>query len=173
MLSQDPAERSEVSPSQTGVTTTPTEKWEMKELKPWHKQFCSMLAQGIDRETIAKVLGITPQYVTMLTKQPLVVTYIREMCQFASLQLEAQFVEGVKVIGEVMKEGAPKERLQAVRLNAELTHRIGSGAGVPNEVVDTTERLSRLAEKLLALQASMQPVPTPTVDGEFHEVAST
>jgi hypothetical protein len=133
-----------------------------------------MLAQGIDRETIAKVLEITPTYVSMLTKQPLIQSYIRDQCQFASLQLEAQFVQGVQVIGDVMTNGNDKERLQAVRLNAELTHRIGAGAGGPSEGGDTNERLTRLAEKLLALQEKMQPAATiPPVEGEFHEVEAT
>jgi len=145
------------------------EKWEMKELKPWHRQFCSLLAQGIDRETIAKVLDITPTYVSMLSKQPLIQAYIREMCQFANLQLEAQFVKGVEVIGEVMDKGNNKDRLQAVRLNAELTHRIGSGSGMPGEVVDTNDRLLRLAERLLSLQEKIQ-TPPPPINGEFHEI---
>ncbi len=145
-------------------------KWEMKELKPWHQQFCSMLAQGIDRETIATVLEIHPNYVTMLSRQPLIQAYIRDQCQFATLQLEAQFARGVTVIGEVMDNGAPKERLQAVRLNAELTHRIGSGSGAPLEAVDTNERLLRLADRLLSLQEKMQPVSLPTINGEFQNV---
>lgn len=145
-------------------------KWEMKKLTPMHEQLCSMLAQGIDRQTIAKVLDITPEYVSMLAKQPLVQAYIKEMCQFASLQLEAQFVEGVKVIGDVMANGADKERLQAVRLNAELTHRIGSGSGIPPEIINTNERLANLASRLLSLQERANSTLPPPVDGEFHEV---
>ena len=154
------------------VRTVPEEapdKWEMKDLKPWHKQFCSMLAQGIDRETIASVLDITPTYVSMLTKQPLIQNYIREMCQFANLQLEAQFAKGVEVIGNIMENGDNKERLQAVRLNAELTHRIGSGSGAPVESSNTNDRLIRLAERLLALQERTQ-TPIVPINGEFHEV---
>lgn len=154
-------------PSQEEGTAS---KWEMKELKPIHKQLCSMLAQGIDRQTIAQVLDITPEYVSMLSKQPLVQKYIQEMCQFASLQLEAQFVEGVKVIGDVMANGNDKERLQAVRLNAELTHRIGSGSGPVAELIDTNDRLARLASRLLSLQEqTTNKIPLP-VEGEYHEV---
>jgi hypothetical protein len=147
------------------------EKWELQELKPWHQQFCSLLAQGIDRETIAKVLDITPNYVSMLSKQPLIQAYIKDMCQFATVQLEAQFAKSVAVIGEVMDKGNGKERLQAVRLNAELTHRIGSGSGLPAEVMNADERFARLAARLLSLQT--QPAPPPAVDGEFHEIKTT
>lgn len=154
---------------QEGTTGT-HDKWEMKKLTPMHKQLCSLLAQGIDRQTIAQALDITPEYVSMLAKQPLVQKYIQEMCQFASLQLEAQFVEGVKVIGDVMANGAPKEKLQAVRLNAELTHRIGSGSGLPTELIDTNERLANLASRLLSLQEKATAVLPAPVDGEFHEI---
>lgn len=152
-------------------TTEGQKKWELQNLTPMHKQLCSLLAQGIDRQTIAQALDITPEYVSMLAKQPLVQKYIQEMCQFASLQLEAQFVEGVKVIGDVMANGSDKERLQAVRLNAELTHRIGSGSGIPTELIDTNERLANLASRLLSLQEkTVAKLPDP-VDGEFHEIA--
>lgn len=157
--------------SSTPMTAVPSEreKWELKELKPMHKQLCSLLAQGIDRGTIAQALNITPEYVSMLAKQAPIQKYIQEMCQFANLQLEAQFIEGVKVIGDVMANGADKDRLQAVRLNAELTHRIGSGSGVPIELIDTNERLAKLADRLLSLQ-ERQPILQQPVEGEFHEV---
>jgi hypothetical protein len=158
-----------VAPEEVAATS----KWEMKELKPWHKQFCSLLAQGIDRETIATVLEITPTYVSMLSKQPLIQAYIREMCQFASLQLEAQFAKGVAIIGEVMDTGNGKERLQAVRLNAELTHRIGSGSGLPAEATNTEERLLRLAERLLTLQEKTAPIPTIPLTGEYHDITKS
>jgi hypothetical protein len=79
-------------------------------------------------------------------------------------------VEGVKVISDVMANGNGKERLQAVRLNAELTHRIGSGSGLPGEVTDTNERLVRLAERLLSLQEKMQPILPPVINGEYHDL---
>lgn len=147
-------------------------KWEMKELKPWHKQLCSMLAQGIPRDTISAVLDCTPEYVSMLAKQPLVLAYIREMCQFANLQLEAQFIKGVEVIGDILVNGNDKEKLQAVRLQAEMTHRIGSGTSVSPEVLDTNERLAKLAERLLVLhERHLQPVQT--INGEFHEIQAS
>ena len=128
------------------------QKWEMKALKPKHRQVCSMLAQGIARGTIAKVIGCTPEYITMLSKQKLMQDYMKELCQQANLQLEAMYVQSVDAIGDVLREGQPKERLQAARLQMEATKRIGSGAGMEAEVIDTNSRLTRLAERLLALK---------------------
>lgn len=132
--------------------------WRLTELKPKHKQVCSMLAQGIPRQTIAQVIGCTPEYISMLAHQPLVRDYIREMCQAADLQLDAMFVQSVDTIQEVMANGTHRDKLQAVRLQMEATKRIGSAIAPVAEVVDTNSRLAKLAERLLALK-------TPT----YHE----
>lgn len=146
-------------------------KWEMKELKPWHKQLCSLLAQGIDRQTIAQILDCTPEYVSMLAGQKKIKEYVAEMCSFAQLQLEAQFTTAVTAIGDTLANGNHKEKMQAARLQAELTHRIGSGSGVPQEIVDTNSRLARLAERLLYLQGK-QGTDADIIDGEIiHENA--
>src|SRR5574337_1394950 len=85
--------------------------WQLQELKPKHKQICSMLAQGIPRGIIAQVIECTPEYITTLSKQKLVLDYIRDMCQAANLQLDAMFVQSVETIGEAMSNGTRKDRL--------------------------------------------------------------
>jgi hypothetical protein len=144
----------------------------MKELKPKHKQVCAMLAQGIDRRTISNVVGVTPEYITMLSKQPLMKEYIAEMCQAAGLQLDAMFVQSVEVIREVMANGSPKERVAAARLQMEATKRIGSGSSIPKEIIDTNDRLARLAERLLYLQGGVtKTIETRrNTDGIFQEI---
>src|SRR5215510_6414978 len=148
-LAQVPHDEQEVA-SQSG--------WQMKELKPWHKQLCSMLAQGIPRQTIANVLDCTPEYVTMLSKQKLVQEYIRDMCQYAGLQLEAQFVQAVDAIGDTLANGNHKEKMQAARLQMEATKRIGAGSGMQTEVTDTNARLVSLAQRLTGLLEKAQGV---------------
>lgn len=131
------------------------EKWEMKKLLPWHKQLCSMLAQGIDRQTIAQVFQKTPEYVSMLAGQELIRTEVNEMKRFAEFQLEAQFVKSVSVIGEVLENGSAKEKIQAARLQLEATRRIGPRMVEEEKLVDTNARLARLAERLLSLQGGV------------------
>lgn len=147
--------------------------WQLKELKPKHKQICSMLAQGIARDTIANVVGVTPTYISMLAKQPLIKEYIREMCQAAGLQLDAMFIQSVDAIADVLTNGAPKEKLQAARLQLEATKRIGAGTEIPREVIATNERLARLAERLLYLQGGQARLINGdtgrTVNGTFQE----
>ena len=131
------------------------DKWEMKKLLPWHKQLCSMLAQGIDRQTIAQVFQKTPEYISMLAGQDLIRVEVNEMRRFAEFQLEAQFVKSVSVIGEVLENGSAKEKIQAARLQLEATRRIGPRMVEEEKLVDTNARLARLAERLLSLQGGI------------------
>lgn len=130
-------------------------KWEMKKLLPWHKQLCSMLAQGIDRQTIAQVFQKTPEYISMLAGQDLIRTEVNDMKRFAEFQLEAQFVKSVSVIGEVLETGSAKEKIQAARLQLEATRRIGPRMVEEEKLIDTNARLARLAERLLSLQGGI------------------
>lgn len=144
-------------------------KWEMKELKPWHRQLCSLLAQGIDRGTISQILDCTPEYVSMLTRQPKIIEYVNEMAGFASLQLEAQFTKAVTAIGDTLENGNAKEKMMAARLQMEATRRIGSRALEETVLIDTNSRLAKLAERLLYLQSS-QHNTQQIIEGEvIHE----
>ncbi|MDE3021594.1 MAG: hypothetical protein KGI54_07010 [Pseudomonadota bacterium] len=161
------------------IDTLPEEEghsgWVMKELKPKHKQVCAMLAQGIDRRTISNVVGCTPEYITMLSKQALVKDYITEMCQAAGLQLESMFIQSVEAIGETLANGNHKEKMQAARLQMEATKRIGSGSSIPKEIIDTNDRLARLAERLLFLQSgAVKTIETRrNENGIYQEIERT
>lgn len=130
--------------------------WVMKSLQPKHKQVCALLAQGIDRKTISAIVGITPEYVSMLAGQQLVQDYMKDLCKVADLQLEAMFVKSVEVIGETLENGNHKEKIQAARLQMEATRRIGSRAIEAEKIIDTNSRLTKLAERLLYLQGGTQ-----------------
>lgn len=130
----------------------PSGEWHLQELKPKHRQIASLLAQGMPRDTIASIIGITPEYVTMLMRQPEMQAAVREMSEVANLQLEAMFTKSVTAIGEVLENGNASDKVKAARLQMEATKRVGSGSGLVQEVVDSNARLTKLAERLLYLQ---------------------
>lgn len=134
------------------MAVTGTNNFELANLKPKHHQVASLLAQGLGPLEISKLVDITPQYVTMLQRDPLFKAALSEMVEFAETQLEAQFLNTPKVIGDVMAFGTNDERLKAARLQAELTGRIGK-LDRPTEASSGEEKLVALAEKLLKLQA--------------------
>lgn len=136
-----------------------SDKWVMKKLMPWHRDMCSMLAQGIERRTIAAILDCTPEYVSMLCGQQLVKDEIARFSAFAGLQLEAQFTKSVAAIGDTLENGNHKEKMMAARLQMEATKRIGSRAIEPEKLVDSNNRLTKLSERLLGLLDKAQSQP--------------
>jgi hypothetical protein len=142
-------------------------KWELKELKPWHKNLASMVAQGIDRQTVAVCMDCTPEYVSMLARQPKVIEYMRALSDYANLQLESYYEKSVTAIGEVLVNGNAKEKIQAARLQMEATKRIGPRTSDTPAAEQTIDRLSRLAERLLYLQGGNAGSQEPILDGEI------
>lgn len=140
-------------------------KWELKELKPLHKTVASLFAQGKKNVDIARLCDCTPQYVSMLLRQPLVKAYISEMCEVVGTRLEALFEQSVEVISEAMTNGTTGEKLKAARLQLEATKRIGR---VDPNVAGTganVDRLERLAERLIGLQSRARTGATLNEDG--------
>jgi DNA-binding CsgD family transcriptional regulator len=140
--------------------------WQMKALKPRHRQIASLLAQGAKRQEIAAAMGVTPEYVTMLQQQPLMKDYIREMCEVVGVRFEALFGQAVEVISDVMKNGNDSNRLKAARLQMEGTGRVGSRDRRPSGDSGAESRLEKLAERLLYLQSGKRPPGVYSENGE-------
>lgn len=141
--------------------------WQMKKVMPWHKQLCALMAQGVDRQTIATICECTPEYVSMLAGQPLIKQYIQELNKVVDVQLAMQYTKVVTAIGDTLDNGNSKEKMQAARLHSELTGRIGSRGGAEEQLVDTNARLTKLAERLLYLQGkTVGHNPSDVVEGE-------
>jgi hypothetical protein len=131
-------------------------QWELSELKPKHLQVCSLLAQGFKNVDVAKMVGITPEYVSMLLRQPLIKSEIARIAEIAGTRLEALFEQSVDVIAEVMANGNHGDQLKAVRLQLEATKRIGRPDVNPRNPVDATDRLEALSHRLIDLLGSRQ-----------------
>ena len=144
-------------------------KWQLKELKPWHMNLCSMLAQGIPRGTIASVMDCAPEYVSMLAQQPLIQQYIRDMCAYAGLQLESQFVKVVEVIGDTLANGGYKEKMQAARLQMEATKRIGSKAGEGTDKPSSEDKLLNLADRLVGLLEGKKMATDTPIEATLYD----
>lgn len=96
--------------------TTRPPSFQLKRLSPKHKQVASLLAQGLGREDIARIVGITPEYVTMLSKQALFIEYISDLTKAVDTQLQALFAKGVQVCADVMIGGADTDKLRAAQM---------------------------------------------------------
>lgn len=151
----------------TEVVESETQGWQMKAIKPWHKQVCALIAQGVDRQTISQIVDCTPEYISMLARQPLIKQYIQDLNSVVDVQLAMQYTKVVAAIGDTLETGNSKEKMQAARLHSELTGRIGSRGGEEEKLIDTNSRLAKLAERLLYLQGKVGGHnPSDVVEGE-------
>ena len=132
------------------------QKWELKQLKPMHKQVASLLAQGKKQVDIAAMVGITPEYVSMLLAQPLVKAYVNQMCDIIGVRMEALFEQSVEVVADVMKNGNNSDKLKAARLQMEATKRIGRPDPMAAGHGSNEELLEKLANRLMALQSNIR-----------------
>lgn len=131
-------------------------EWEMKKLKPVHKQICALLAQGMRNVDIARLMDVVPEYITMLLRQQLIKQEIARISEVAGARLEAMFEQSVDVIAETMQNGNHGNKLKAARLQLEATKRIGRPDPLAGTNVDNTDRLERLAERLTGLLVKSQ-----------------
>lgn len=133
------------------------QQWLLKKLKPQHLQVCALLAQGMQNKKVAAAVGVTPEYITMLLRQPLIKEEVMRLSEVAGVRLEGMFTQVVEVIGEALTSGSHSEKLKAGRLHGELTKRIGRYDPVGVGTTDGEERLNRLADRLEFLTKSKVP----------------
>lgn len=116
------------------MSTLPTEispapprpKFELKRLSPKHKQVATLLAQGLGREAISKMVGYTPEYITMLSTQPAFLAYVEEMSKFADARLQAVYDKAVDVLATTMRDGSNMEKLRAAQQAMTAVGKAGS-----------------------------------------------
>ena len=141
--------------------------WELKVLKPKHKQIASLLAQGCGRDEVAKICGCAPQHVNVLMKQEVFRNFLKDMTMTAEEMLNSQFVGAVEAIGDALRFGDVEERLKAARLQMEASGRLGNRANIRKEQ-DTSDRLERLSHRLIDLLAASQPSTGRVIDEEAN-----
>lgn len=130
--------------------------FQLQSLTERHKQVASLLAQGLKPGEIAPMVDYTPQYVTMLTRDPLFKLYLSEMIELSEARLEALFCRSVDIVAEGLDGGASENQLKAARLQLEVTGRVGKVGRNAASSEDTSNRLARLAERLVQLLPQQQ-----------------
>lgn len=125
--------------------------WELKSLTDKHKQAAALLAQGLGPLEIGGLLEFTPQYITMLQRDPLFKRYLADMTEVSETRLDALFNRSVEIIASGLDNQASENQLKAARLQLEVTGRIGKNIRNGSTSEDTANRLARLAERLVQL----------------------
>ena len=142
------------------------ERWLLKELKGKHKNICSLIAQGVQRKQVASICGVTPEYVSMLLRQPLCMEYVAKLNEAVDVQLEAMHGAAVEAIGSTLREGTFEDKIKAARLQMEATGRVGPRVQAQTQT-PSNDRLEHLADRLLNLLGKQRG---RVYDGEAIEV---
>ncbi len=131
----------------------PAEKyeWVLKKLKPVHMQICALLAQGMKSVDAARISQVTPEYISMLLRQPIIKQEIARIGEITGARLELLFEKSVDVMADAMQNGNHSEKLKAARLQLEATKRIGRPDPYANSPNVPDDRLERLSERLIGL----------------------
>jgi hypothetical protein len=133
-------------------------RWELKKLKPNHKQLAALLAQGYKNVEAAAIVGVTPQYITMLMGQKLFFQECQRLASVAGVRLEALTEQSVEVIADTMKNGSEKGKLAAARLQLEATKRIGRPDPMRGGAEVDPDRLLTLSTRLVELLQTQRGV---------------
>lgn len=101
-------------------------QFQLKKLTGKHQQVAAFLAQGLGRGKIAELVGITPEYVTMLSHQPLFIAYVKKMTAFTDARLQALYEKGVDVVADLMISGTEDTKLRAAQTVLKAVGKDGS-----------------------------------------------
>lgn len=126
-------------------------QWELKKLKPVHLAICSLVAQGNKYVDVAKMTGVTKEYISMLMRQQIIKDEVVRKAELVGTRLELLFEKSVDTIADAMENGNHKEKLQAARLQLEATKRIGRPDPFAISANVPTDRLDNLAKRLEGL----------------------
>lgn len=99
----------------------PQPKFELKKLRQKHKSAVALLVQGMSREEVGKLVGFTPEYLSMLLQQPLVQTYLRELETYMDTRLRLLYGKSVDAIESGLADEDNEVKLKAARLQMEAT----------------------------------------------------
>jgi hypothetical protein len=133
------------------MATHGSNRFELQALSERHKNVATLMAQGVPRQQIAEIVDYTPEYITMLTRDPLFKEHMQDLAEFHEARAELLFGKTVDVIEQSLQIGSTEEQLKAARLQLELTGRIGKNERPSTAGESSLERLTTLADRLVGL----------------------
>ena len=111
----------------------------LKKLSQKHKDMVMLSLQGLSREKVAEYCGCTPEYVTMINKQPLARAYIADLEGHLDLKLRGMYEKSIDAIKDGLNSPRVSDKLAAASLHLETigkrTPRVDEGKESAEDVV--------------------------------------
>ena len=95
------------------------EGWKLKRLSQKHKTIIALHVQNVKREEIGAIAGCTPEYVSMIVKQPLAQEYLTELETYMDSRMKVMYGKAVEAIDECLDSGDEEIKLRAAKLTLE------------------------------------------------------
>lgn len=96
----------------------------LKKLNNKHKQIISMALQGESRETVAEAIGCTPNYVSMILRQPLAKAYIEELNSYLDTKMVGLYEKSIDAIDRGLGSKNGQVSLAAAKLALQATGKL-------------------------------------------------
>ena len=89
----------------------------LKKLTQLHKDAAVLSLQGLSREKVAEFCGRTPEWVTLICKQPLVKAYIADIEAHLDMKLRGMYEKSIDAIGAGLNSSKVSDKLAAAQLH--------------------------------------------------------
>jgi len=91
-------------------------QWILKKLTSKHREIISLRNTGISREDVGRLCNCTPEYVTMLIKQPLAQAYLLELQEEIKQDLRGLSGKAVQRVSKTLESGDDRAGLRAAEI---------------------------------------------------------
>ncbi len=110
--------------------------WILKRLSQKHKDMITLSLQGLDREKVGEFCGCTPQYVTMVNRQPLARVFIAELESHLDLRLRGLYERSLDALQAGLTSPKIADKLAAAQIQLKA---IGKAEPGPDSAKQTAE----------------------------------
>lgn len=110
--------------------------WILKRLSQKHKDMIALSLQGLDREKVGEYCGCTPQYVTMINRQPLAREYIADLESHMDLRLRGLYSRSLDALQAGLSSPRISDKLAAAQIQLRA---IGKEVPGPDDSKQTAE----------------------------------
>jgi hypothetical protein len=108
----------------------------LKKLTQKHKDMVVLSLQGLSRDKVAEVCGCTPEYVTMIARQPLAKAYIAELEEHMDLRLRGLYEKSIDAIQAGLASPKVSDKLAAAQIQMAAVGKSELPAGKDNQTAE-------------------------------------
>ena len=108
----------------------------LKRITQRHKDMAVLSLQGLSRGKVAEFCGCTPEYITMINKQPLIRAYIADLEAHADLRLRGLYEKSISAIDAGLTSPKISDKLAAAQLQLSTIGKLKPSEDIGKETAE-------------------------------------